>query len=351
MRVPMNALAALVLVARPLAAAAPPAEGPGPAQVRAAVARSLPLLQKGAAGYADQRQCFSCHNQTLPLLALTTARPRGFAVSDQEVRRQVEFTADSLRRGRDDYRKGKGQGGQADTAGYALFALDVAGWQPDATTAAVAEYLLLRDRGLGYWKARSNRPPSEASSFSTTYLALRGLKRYATAEQQKRVAERTERALRWLRATPARDTEDRVFRLWGLQAAGAPRWDVRAAARELMGTQRGDGGWAQTERLGSDAYATGSALVVLHHAGGLAVSDPAYRRGLRFLVESQLADGSWKVRSRSRPFQKYLETGFPHGKDQFISISASGWAATALGLACPDATKGAERLTVRPQME
>ena len=41
------------------------------------------------------------------------------------------------------------------------------------------------------------------------------------------------------------------------------------------------------------------------------------------------------MKSRSKPFQPYYESGFPHGKDQFISISASGWATAALALACP----------------
>jgi hypothetical protein len=41
------------------------------------------------------------------------------------------------------------------------------------------------------------------------------------------------------------------------------------------------------------------------------------------------------VRSRSRPFQVYFESGFPYGKDQFISLAASGWATTALALALP----------------
>jgi hypothetical protein len=84
----------------------------------------------------------------------------------------------------------------------------------------------------------------------------------------------------------------------------------------------------------SDAYATGSALVALHQAGGLPTADLAYQRGVRFLIRNQLDDGSWHVKSRSKPFQEYFESGFPHGADQFISIAASSWAATALALAC-----------------
>jgi hypothetical protein len=59
-------------------------------------------------------------------------------------------------------------------------------------------------------------------------------------------------------------------------------------------------------------------------------TDPAYVRGLGFLLRTQAADGTWLVKSRSNPFQPYYETGFPYKKDQFISAAASGWAATAL---------------------
>jgi hypothetical protein len=103
----------------------------------------------------------------------------------------------------------------------------------------------------------------------------------------------------------------------------------------LLKTQRPGGGWGQLDTLPEDAYATGTALVALHEAAGLATSDLRYRRGLAFLLAAQLPDGSWHVRSRSRPFQTYFESGFPHGKDQFISLAASSWATTALALALP----------------
>jgi hypothetical protein len=126
-----------------------------------------------------------------------------------------------------------------------------------------------------------------------------------------------------------------VFRLLGLQAAGALEEEVGNAARELVASQRADGGWGQLDTLDSDAYATGSALYALHVAGGLASDDPAYRRGLTFLLGTQHEDGSWWVPTRSRPVQRYFESGFPHGRDQFISCAATGWATTALALACP----------------
>src|SRR5262249_26962915 len=104
---------------------------------------------------------------------------------------------------------------------------------------------------------------------------------------------------------------------------------------DLLATQRGDGGWGQIDSLASDSYATGSALVALHEAGDLLTNDPAYRRGGAFLVHTQKADGTWFVSSRSKPFQLYFASGFPYGKDQFIAVAASGWAAAALALALP----------------
>jgi len=304
-------------------------------ELRPALARALPLLAKGAAGHIEQKTCFACHNQALPLLALTASRPLGFEFKDEDLHKQLKFIDDFLGKNRENFLKGKGTGGQGDTAGYALFALDVGGWKPNDNTAAVAEYLLLHQKDLDHWRVTSNRPPSEASHFTTNYLAIRGLRKYGTPAQQERIDQRIAQVRAWLVKTPAKDTEDRVFRLGALHAAGAERKEIEQAVEELRQKQRADGGWSQLETLDSDAYATGSALVVLHQAGGLAVTDAAYQKGVKFLLQAQKEDGSWQVKTRSRPFQTYYESGFPHGKDQFISSAASGWAATALTLACP----------------
>jgi hypothetical protein len=179
----------------------------------------------------------------------------------------------------------------------------------------------------------SDRPPTESSHFTANYLAIRGLRSFATADQKIRVDRRIDEARRWLLANAPKDTEDRVFRLWALKLADATDEQVQAACHDLLATQREDGGWSQTVDLESDAYATGSALVALHHAGGLGVADAAYACGLKVILCLQKVDGSWHVRSRSKPFQTYFESGFPHGPDQFISIAASSWATTALALA------------------
>lgn len=327
------AAAALPLLAAVLVAQAEPDSHIEAA--RSAVKRALPLIEKSSAEYTRQRACFSCHHQAMPVFALSIVRKHGFQIDDGNFREQLKFTENSLRGGRDSYRQGRGQGGQVDTAGYALLALEAGEWKPDDTTEAAAEYLLLRDAQTPFWRTSANRPPSELSNFTATALAVRALKTWSTAEQKERADARIEKAREWLRATSPKDTEERVFRLWGLKYASGADEQLRDGARELRESQRADGGWSQTGEMESDAYATGSALAALHLAGALPVTDPVYGRGLDFLTRSQETDGSWHVRSRSTPFQTYFETGFPHGKDQFISTSATCWATAALALACP----------------
>jgi squalene cyclase len=307
------------------------------AQIRTALTRALTPLQKSLVVYAEKRDCFSCHNQTVPLVALKIARSRGLAIDEDAFDGAVALTLADLETALELYRQVRGQPGGATRAAYALWALQAGDHRADLITAAVTEFLLKFDRDRDHWTTSSGRVPMEASHFTVTALTLRGLRAYPSSARPDVVKERIEKARSWLAKSKPADTEDRVFRLWGLKFAAATAEETKAAANELLATQRGDGGWAQIDKLASDAYATGSALVALHEAGGLPTDDLAYRRGVAFLLRTQKDDGTWFVASRSRPFQPYFESGFPYGKDQFIAVAASGWAAAALALALPPA--------------
>jgi|APTNR8051073442_1049403.scaffolds.fasta_scaffold04277_5 hypothetical protein len=303
------------------------------ASIRAAVAKSLPLLECSSVIAIDERSnCFTCHHTGLPVMAFITARERGFKIDAGNLQTQLQFTADFLAKGRVNYLQGKGQGGQAFTAGSALWTLKLGSSKPDTNTEAVVEYLLGHQKELGHWKPPSIRPPSEESPFSATFFALESIRHFSDSSQQDRANVRIAQARDWLFKTPAQNTEDRVFKLWALHSVSA---DTKAAAQDLLRSQREDGGWSQLESMTSDAYATGTALVALHRTGSVTADDPAFERGLQWLLKAQLPDGSWHVVSRAKPFQKYFESGYPHSKDQFISITAACWATTALALALP----------------
>lgn len=326
---------ALVMVLFSATAIAANEPVPESAELLKAAAKAIPVLQRGAEGHMAERKCFACHHQTLPLLALQTGRSRGLKLNDEFEQRLLRFVEASLESGRERYLEGRGQGGNAVTAGYALWTLSIGGKPRSATTDMVADFLTGFQKDSIHWRITTNRPPSEGSHFAATYVAVRSLRAYGTDSQREAIDRRLAEVRDWLIRTPGKDTEDRVFRLASLARVDASRAQVQVAADELLQTQREDGGWGQLDAAESDAYATGSALFALYETGTLPCSAPASSRALRYLLQTQQADGSWHVRSRSKPIQTYFETGFPHEKDQFISSAATGWAATVLLMAHP----------------
>jgi hypothetical protein len=303
--------------------------------IRAAITKALPMLEAGSVRSANERQCFTCHSQALPTFALREAIERGFKVDLQNVERQLKHTHEHLKRGVENYRQAKGQGGGVLTAGYALLTLEEGHWPDDETTAAVTHYLVEYQKENRHWSQRGTRPPTSGSDFTATYVALRGLSYFGTEDQRVRIADRRAVVAKWLSDQLPTDTEDHVFRLLSLPYVDAGAARIDAATKELFSQQRTDGGWGQTSEMASDAYATGTVLVALLRAGKLEPSHLGIQSGVSYLLKNQLDDGTWHVATRAQPIQDYFESGFPHGVDQFISISATSWSTLALLLALP----------------
>ena len=198
------------------------------------------------------------------------------------------------------------------------------------TTAAVSHYLLEYQKDTDHWSHRGSRPPSSGSDFTTTYVALRSLVGFGTADQQSRIDARIRAIAPWILKEVPQDTEDHVFRLRSLPYIDAEKPFIEKAISELVNLQRSDGGWAQTSDLQSDAYATASVLLALIQVSERTLQDPVISRGVDYLLKQQTKEGSWHVVSRAKPFQTYYESGFPYGADQFISITASSWATWVL---------------------
>jgi N-acyl-D-amino-acid deacylase len=310
------------------------AEPPASSELKKAAERGLALVQKAAANYPKHRDCFSCHHQTLPMLAMVTARDHGLAIDDTLLKQQSEFTLDTFKTKTTEMKQGRGIGGRGMTVGYALWALAVAEAKPDATTEAMVAYLLKIQREEGHWTGQMCRPPLEESYFTATLLAVRGMKRCGNDEQKKKVDSAMTKAKSYIAAAPAKSQEDKAMRLWALHELGANAGELKSARAAVLKAQRSDGGWAQLDEMDSDAYATGQTLFVLQ-ATGFGTSEAAYQRGVQFLLKTQKPDGSWLVVSRSKPIQTDFDNGDPHGKNQFISTPATAWATAALAAALP----------------
>jgi ankyrin repeat protein len=301
--------------------------------VAAALARGLPLLERASPAFAaaSDERCISCHHQSLPAMAIGLARQRGLRTDAKLEREQAAETLKVLAPNRERYLQGIGVVDPLDP-GYWLAGLAAARQTADETTDALVHYLTLKQSPDGHWRAGLYRPPMVGSDFTTTALSLRALQHFELKGRAAEFKGRVGRARDWLRKTSPQTTEDRVFQLLGLAWSKADAEGVRKATADLLALQREDGGWAQLKTLGTDAYATGQVLYALHEGGGLAVTDPAYQKGVHYLLRTQCEDGSWYVPTRAMPVQPYFRSGFPHGRSQFISCGATCWATMALTL-------------------
>jgi ankyrin repeat protein len=299
------------------------------ASVRQAVVESLPLLQKSGGTFAAKRGCISCHHQALVAMTVGRARQRGVEVDERMAEQERSRVLRVLERNREQMLLGGGVTDELAPA-YVLAALAAEEQKPNFTTDALVQFLVLQQRPDGSWRTPVYRPPQDASDLTFTALAARGLRLFAPKGRHQEMEGRFQSAREWLVRAQAQDTEDKTFRLLGLAWTHAEPRHIQQAVAALLHEQRGDGGWAQLPTLKSDAYATGQVLVALREGGGLAVDHEAYRRGVEFLLKTQRADGSWFVPTRSFPLQPHVETGFPHGRSQFISLAGTNWATMAL---------------------
>ena len=220
---------------------------------------------------------------------------------------------------------------------YQLAGLAAVGYPSDPMTDAMASHIAASQNADGAWHQPfgvQQRPGGEDGDIFRTALGIRSLKAYGPPGRGPEMQARIAKARQWLLQAKPVTAEDRNMQLLGLDWAGASGSTLKQLATAILAEQQADGGWRQREGLGSDAYATGESLYALAKAGGVAPWDPAYQKGVRFLLTTQRAsDGSWRVESRTPKFQTFFQGGFPYVGDQWISSWATGWATMALAQA------------------
>jgi hypothetical protein len=304
---------------------------PAPAKtVRAAVERSLPLLQRADVTFMKKSGCVSCHHNSLTAMTISAARKAGFVVDEKIARAQRDEAGTHIEAWRERALQGMGIPGDSNTVNYLLAGLAAEQFPANIATDALARYLKNDQLPDGRWRLIANRPPLESSEFEVAALALRGLQAYAPQAQRPAYEKTIWRSADWMRSAQPKSNADRTFQLLGLAWAREEKASLEKLARALLAEQRADGGWGQLATMPSDAYATGQALTALHESGVIPATAEAYQRGVEYLRTTQLEDGSWLVRSRAIPIQPYFESDFPHGHNQWISAAATNWATMAL---------------------
>ncbi|MBV8817291.1 MAG: ankyrin repeat domain-containing protein, partial [Acidobacteriaceae bacterium] len=297
------------------------------------ITKAISALQHGGPQFYKVSGCVSCHNQTLPMMVTGMARRQGRPVDEAIAAQTKKQTLSLLRPAKLPLMEMSDVVPDVPiTAPYFLLGLVGDGCEPDELTDAVVISLAAKQYADGSWMPWGPRPPMEFSPITATALSVRALQIFMPPSLRGEMEKRVAVAREYLRSAAPRTTEEKAMRLLGLQASGAGPRELAAAAKALTAAQNANGGWAQLDGLQPDAYATGEALYALRLTGMAAATDSVYTRGAEYLLRTQQVDGSWRVVSRSFPFQPYHESGFPHGKDQWISSAGTSWATLALML-------------------
>jgi ankyrin repeat protein len=302
-----------------------------PQGARQAATQAVALLQPASPKFFSKTGCISCHNQSLVAMAVTTVRGKGVAIDESLAAHPTKSTVAVWSPERENFQQGIGSvGGWIANVSYGLAGMAAEGAPYSVVTDAAALCLARYQRPDGSWTITDVRPPLGNGAIKWTALVIRGAGAYMPPGRHEEWEGRVARAAAFLRKAPSHGTQDDAFRILGLKWAGAPAVELSKLARQIVAAQKPDGGWPQLPAMKSDAYATGQALYALNYGAGMAASQEAYRRGVDFLLRTQLEDGSWYVRRRGFAFQPYVDYGFPHGRDQFISAAATSWAVIGL---------------------
>src|SRR5262249_31333692 len=149
----MRTVLALLLLSRTLSAQTIP-------DVRPAIERALPMLQRSASEFVSKRACMSCHHNVLPILTLHQAEERGFTVDVTVIRAVEEKTFRELRTPNvfDETVQVATLNDPTPNDSSLLVAADAAGLQPDLITAVYARRIAAWQQD-GHWITSDFRPP------------------------------------------------------------------------------------------------------------------------------------------------------------------------------------------------
>jgi ankyrin repeat protein len=309
-----------------------------------ATEKALAALQTTAAAsresfqrHVSKQDCVSCHQQYLPMAAVGHARRRSVRFDPEAARQQIDSHGKLMNPffEHDFIAQALFHPEPAHGFGYHLFGFVAEGVQPSLTTDGMVHHLVTIQAADGHWFNNIPRPPMQSCDVSATALAIHAIQHYGWSGRKEEFAASVGRARRWLWTIKAETNEEAVFQLLGLHWAGEPAEKLADLAQSLFQKQREDGGWAQLPTLESDAYATGEVLYALAQTAKNAMTEPAWQRGLRFLLERQEDDGTWHALRRAFPFQPTMDSGFPHHRDSWISAAATSWAVLALTQVLP----------------
>lgn len=296
----------------------------------AAITSGLAYMDEYGANWMESRKCASCHHLIQTVWVFSEAKAAGFKIDDKFLTEVSAFVTARDNRAKlfpapDDKRPEAQQlSGGAVYSLFALAALEKPTADAVALRAKAVKHILERQDKDGAWATTRMQPivDDKPSAAALIALSLASSKLEGDTAAAAKVA--WTKSLKMLNEQKgdAAELQFHVLKLW-LQVKGGDA-GVAASIKRILELQNADAGWSQAKDMPSDAWATGQTLYVLSLAGRKA-DDPAIRKGREFLLKTQLADGSWLMKSRPKgPENKSAKNLEP------ITYASTAWALLGL---------------------
>jgi squalene-hopene/tetraprenyl-beta-curcumene cyclase len=326
-------------------------------QVRQAVDRSLPYLEKEGIAWIQKRNCLSCHQVPFMLWSLGEAQAKGLRPDPKKLAEWTDWSmneslAQQIRikltdRNLETLKEGeipaatlaklvpltkkpaakeadfvkelsktlspeelsenqgtllkqaareKGDGGGLDTMSQLLLAgvYGSKGSQEAAFISSTRARIVDLQQADGSWKPGGQLGRLSRSEHEGTEVTTMWTVLALSGQPDAPVQASIQRALAFLKnGKLGKTSEWFAVRLLVEKELGTP--EVSGTfLKELLARQNPDGGWAWVPGAPSVAFATGEVLYAVSRSG-LSSDDPAIQRARKYLVESQGEDGSWTV--------------------------------------------------------
>jgi len=273
--------------------------GSDSAQIRTAIQKSLPYIERDGEKWIRTKKCNSCHMIPQMLWSLHEAGSRGLKINTDRLTELDEWSAADIVKLEPGRKPPRGSETQAQLL---IIRTGYEGPLDDRFHRMLNRVIEARQEN-GQWQAggqlpSQKRPKRETEEVSTMWnlLALRSVKG----------------------VVKDRDTHEAIARkwlsdgaLWNNRSAESAEWftlrlmleskwgqptAVEKARSDLLARQRPDGGWGWLTGSESDALATGPAIWALTQTGTGGNTLPV-QRAVKFLLRTQRDDGTWRVES------------------------------------------------------
>ena len=276
-------------------------------KVRKAVQRSTGYLAREGVTWMQKQQCASCHHIPFMVWALNEAREHGYPIEEKALDDVTTWALAERNHTQvfPDLPLDK-KHSETDYLGPLLMALGVGAAEHRTPTQESARqrliaYALTQQAGDGSWNPNSTggRPPVHSTRDVGTSLLFLALSDPSLpgAPPSSWKAQHASSADWLLRNSPAASHQGNIMRLLVNRRLEVPGEKSEPLLESILAHQNDDGGWSQTPKMKSDAFATGLALYALSGQPTKEV-ERAISRATTFLLESQLPDGSWAMASR-----------------------------------------------------